>query len=173
MNIRVIGLPPDAAPSPVTHSIVFDRIDYEKEEVVYRYLPSRTVLRTARIEGIPQGTILISEDAHRLQYIHTVEDGTDVYRYVESVGNVTARIIRNDNFVDEVLEQAPEAYDGDAAAEAIAIQYVRDLEWIRDRTIAKLGELEKIIGPHSDVFHDFVVGAKQEITERARKPNGL
>jgi hypothetical protein len=32
------------------------------------------------------------------------------------------------DFVNELLDRAPESYDGDEAAEAIAIRYVRDLE---------------------------------------------
>ena len=36
------------------------------------------------------------------------------------------------DFVNEILERAPESYDGDEAAEDIAIRYVRDLERIRD-----------------------------------------
>ena len=33
-------------------------------------------------------------------------------------------------FVNEVLENTPEHYDGDEAAETIAIRYVRDLEFV-------------------------------------------
>jgi hypothetical protein len=44
----------------------------------------------------------------------------------------------HDDFIDELLENAPETYNGDAAAEAIIVQYVRDLEVLRDYYIEQL-----------------------------------
>jgi hypothetical protein len=51
-----------------------------------------------------------------------------------------------DGFVNAILANAPEAYDGDAAAEAIAVEYVRDLEWARDEALAVLSSIASIKG---------------------------
>lgn len=58
-------------------------------------------------------------------------------------------------FVNELLERAPEHYDGDDAAEAIAIRYVRDLEDALVRICeARLGEdiIVEQIRPFVDVI---------------------
>lgn len=46
----------------------------------------------------------------------------------------------NDEFINELLSGAPESWDGDEAAEAIAVAYVRELE---RRVLATGGTLER------------------------------
>jgi hypothetical protein len=48
----------------------------------------------------------------------------------------------HDDFVNAILEHAPDSYDSDDAAEAIAIRYVRDLE-ARPRGLDLLGYLDR------------------------------
>lgn len=44
-----------------------------------------------------------------------------------------------DQFLEDLFERTPDSYDDDAAAESIAVDYVRDLEglvsWLLDRVI--------------------------------------
>lgn len=47
---------------------------------------------------------------------------------------------RHDDFVNEILLNASEHYDGDDAGEDIALRYVRDLEAIADAAEAVLNE---------------------------------
>lgn len=51
-----------------------------------------------------------------------------------------AESIDHQEFVNEILNGAPESWDDDAAAEGIAIDYVRELE---RRVLALGGTLEK------------------------------
>lgn len=58
----------------------------------------------------------------------------------------------HDELVNELLERAPERYDGDWAAEALLVQYVRDLESVRDRAIAALTQLSVLFTIVPDDF---------------------
>lgn len=64
------------------------------------------------------------------------------------------------DFVNEILEAAPEAYDGDESAESIALMYVRDLEAFRDEALATLHKLhERLHEPHDKAMNtvaDFI-----------------
>jgi hypothetical protein len=50
----------------------------------------------------------------------------------------TAFMGDHDAFVNELLENTPNIYDDDVAAEAIVIKYLRDLEAMRDGLMTAL-----------------------------------
>jgi len=57
----------------------------------------------------------------------------DVRNHLQELRNLRRRMATwedgsHQEFVNEILENTPESYDGDDAAEAIAVTYVRDLE---------------------------------------------
>lgn len=167
MQIRVEGLPNNA--EPAIYDVKFKCVEGKDPDytTVFEYIePEQTQFQRkpyALVVGIPQGIRLISEDLHRVQYTHTTED-RDVYVYVESVSSPSDDYTR---FINDILDLAPESYDGDMAAGLIAIQYVRDLEWIRDEAITALGRIAEDITVAPG--REFANRIKQAILERARR----
>lgn len=135
MQIRIIGIPPDAEPSPTKHQIVFDRID--GDTVIYRYAG------TAQAVTAPQAGHQHDPSSFLASCGACLDDARHQF-HGQQAGHA--------DFVNEILERAPEAYDGDSAAEAIAVEYVRDLERFRADLLGALNQITTIAGTITPIF---------------------
>lgn len=160
MQIRVIGIPPDAEPSPTKHQIIFDRIS--GDEIVYRYDGTAPIVTPPKAgHQHDPSSFLVSCGA-------CLEDANHRFHGQQA---------EHSNFVNEILERAPEAYDGDSAAEAIAVEYVRDLERFQQRALNALDQISGIAEAAGntwalDAVLRFVMRVKQDLRVQVRLDSG-
>lgn len=113
----------------------------------FRYYTIDVGITRRLLRSIGAGHLLRPEQpiAHRAM--------ADVRLAIAQARYLKGSLLTDEPFVNQILLNAPESYDGDEAAEAIAVRYVRDMEKAR-------AAVTTLIPAATSVLHQFVQALK-------------